>query len=391
MEIVDVETAFLYGDLDEEIYMKIPEGLHLFTGEQYDVDDALVLVQAMYGLVQAARQFFKKLRDTLVEKMSFRKCLSDQCLLHRVNKDGTVIVCLYIDDTLITGDEKAVKAFKAELKKYFNTKEEGEMTEYVGCMVKRAGDTIYLHQTDLINKIERKLVGMLLFLTKFSRPDIANAVRELSKVNNRANQAHVKEMLRTIKFVLDTRHWSLKYKITGSDRRKLKWFFRALCDSDFAGDKDNRLSVLGFGIYLFGFLVSWKSRAMRTHALSSTEAEYIVMSELCCEILFVRQILEFLGFEIEYPIIVHCDNVGAIFLANNAKVSSRTKHIDLKTHFVREYIDKGVVKIVFIRSAENDSDIWTKNVGEGTFTRHTDKFMSKTRENWESVGSRKTT
>ena len=71
MEIVDVETAFLYGDLDEEIYMKFPKGLHLFTGEQYDVDDALVLVQAMYGLVQAARQFFKKLRDTLVEKMSF--------------------------------------------------------------------------------------------------------------------------------------------------------------------------------------------------------------------------------------------------------------------------------------------------------------------------------
>ena len=149
--------------------------------------------------------------------------------------------------------------------------------------------------------------------------------------------------------------------------------------------------MVGYGIYLFGCLVSWKSRAMRTHTLSSTEAEYIAMSELCCEILFVRQILEFLGFEVEYPIIVHCDNVGAIFLANNAKVSSRTKHIDLKTHFVREYIDKGIVKILFIRSAENDSDIWTKNVGENTFTKHTDKFMSKTEENWESVRNRETT
>ena len=432
MEIVDVETAFLYGDLDEEIYMKIPQGLHLFTGEQYDVDDALVLVQAMYGLVQAARQFFKKLRDTLVEKMSFRKCLSDQCLLHRTNKEGTVIVCLYIDDTLITGDEKAVQSFKLELKKYFNTKEEGEMTEYVGCMIKRFNDTIYLHQTDLIKKIDRKFgerarklrtfktpatpgvgilrtdedddvldkesqteyrsaVGMLLFLTKFSRPDIANAVRELSKVNNRANEAHVKEMLRTVKFVLDTQHWSLKYNISANDRRKIKWFFRALCDSDFAGDKNNRLSVLGFGIYLFGCLTSWKSRAMRTHALSSTEAEYIAMSEVCCEILFVRQILEFLGFEVEYPIVVHCDNIGAIFLANNAKVSSRTKHIDLKTHFVREYIEKGIVKIVFIRSENNDSDIWTKNVGESIFSRHTDKFMDKAKESWESVRSRDTT
>ena len=389
MEIVDVETAFLYGNLEEEIYMKIPEGLEYFTGEKYDVEDAVILVQAVYGLVQAARQFFKKLRDTLVHDMGFKKCLSDQCLLFRQSDSGTVIVCLYIDDTLVIGNDAAVQSFKKELKLYFNTKEEGEMTEYVGCMVRRTEDSIYLHQSDLIKKIERKFgdralklrryttpgtpgvgiirtseeesclnkeeqtefrsaVGMLLFLTKFSRPDIANAVRELSKVNNCANPAHIKEMLRTIKFVLDTRNWMLRYRLNGPETKKIKWVFKAYCDSDFAGDKDNRLSVLGYGIYLFGCLISWKSRAMRTHALSSTEAEYIAVSEICCELLFVRQILEFLGFEVDCPIVIHCDNIGAIFLANNAKVSSRTKHIDLKTHFVREYIDKGIVKIIFI-------------------------------------------
>ena len=74
--------------------------------------------------------------------------------------------------------------------------------------------------------------------------------------------------------------------------------------------------------------------------------------------------MEFMGVKIEYPIVIHCDNIGAIFLAHNAKVSSRTKHIQLKTHFIRKYVDKQVVKVIFFRSLQNDSDIWTKNTSE---------------------------
>ena len=418
MEIVDVETAFLYGDLEEEIFMSIPEGMSIFLQKEFGKDEALQLVQAMYGLVQAARQFFKKLRDTMVEKMGFTKCLSDQCLLFKKNELGTVIVCLYIDDTMVVGDKAAVDDFKKQLAKFFNTKEEGRMTEYVGCMVKSVDGSLFLHQSNLIKKIERKFgdkienlriyktpgtpgqglvqvedegktlseedqteyrsgVGMLLFLTKFSRPDIANAVRELSKVNNKACEAHVKELLRVIKFIIDTRFWSLRYRIDDDDRKIQNWKLKAYSDSDFAGDKDTRLSVSGYGIYLFNCLISWKSRAMRTHALSSTEAEYIAVSEVLCEILFIRQVLEFMGVKLEYPIVIHCDNVGAIFLAHNAKVSSRTKHIQLKTHLIREYVDKGVVKVIFVRSLQNDSDIWTKNASEAIYRNHTDKFMEK--------------
>ena len=227
----------------------------------------------------------------------------------------------------------------------------------------------------------RSGVGMLLFLTKFSRLGIANSVRELSKMNDRANESHLKELLRVTKFVLDTRYWSLRYKLNDEERKQMTWKLKAYSDSDFAGDKDTRLSVCGYGIYLFDCLISWKSRAMRTHALSSTEAEYIAVSEVLCEILFVRQILEFIGIEIEYPIIIHCDNVGAIFLANNAKVSSRTKHIELKTHFIREYIDKNIVKVIFVRSLENNSDVWTKNTSKMIYDKRTDRFMEKKRRN----------
>ena len=83
----------------------------------------------------------------------------------------------------------------------------------------------------------------------------------------------------------------------------------------------------------------------------------------------------FFGIRIEYPITVRCDNVGAIFLGYNAKTSPHTKHVDIKAHFVREYVSKGIVKIVFVKSENNDSDIWTKNTDCKTYVKHQNKFM----------------
>ena len=124
-EIVDIETAFLYGNLEEEIFMKQPQGLKYMENESdTDNEHVLVLRQSIYGLVQAARQFFKKLRDVLIEKMGFEKCLINQCLLSRKGESGTLIICLYIDDTMIVGNEIEIKNFKEEIKVHFKTKED---------------------------------------------------------------------------------------------------------------------------------------------------------------------------------------------------------------------------------------------------------------------------
>ena len=416
-EIVDIETAFLYGNLEEEIFMKQPQGLKYMESESdTDNEHVLVLKRSIYGLVQASRQFFKKLRDVLIEKMRFEKCLIDQCLLSRKGESGILIICLYIDDTMIVGNEIEIKKFKEEIKLHFKTKEEGEMKDYVGCMIQKKNDEIFLHQSDLIDKLKKEFgeelneikkvetpaiagegivmgegdekiedskkhtkyrsgVGMLLFLVKYSRPDISNAVRELSKANLGPNPAHYKKLLRVIKYVIDSKQRALHYKMTETDKNQEKWEIKAYGDSDFAGDKDKRLSVTGFCIYIYGCLVSWKSHGQKTVALSSTEAEYIAISELCAEILLIKSILEFLKIEIKLPIIVHCDNIGAIYLGHNAKLSQRTKHIDVKHHFVREYVEKGLIKILFVKSEENDADIWTKNVKQETYDKHTSKFM----------------
>ena len=419
-EIIDIETAFLYGELDEEIFMKNPEGINLVCDERYGPDDVLLLVHAIYGLVQAARQFFKKSRNVLIKEMRFEKCFNDQCLLIRKGENGNVslMICIYIDDTLVIGTQSAIEEFKKEIKQFFKTKEEGPMNDYVGCLVKKVKDGLILHQSDLIGKLERAFddevckvrsgqlpastnegivvgvddgignldekgqtkyrsgIGMLLFLVKYSRPDISNAVRELSKANQNPNPAHYKSLLEAIKFVLETRNKGLFYKRIDDDSMSLHWEIKAYCDSDFAGDKDARKSVSGFCIYVAGCLASWKSHAQKTVTLSSTEAEYVAMSEVCTEILFIKSILDFCGVGVKLPILVNCDNIGAIYLAHNAKTSRRTKHIDVKYHFVREYVEEGIVKVIFVKSEDNDADLWTKNLGYAAYNKHSDKFMT---------------
>ena len=151
-EIIDIETAFLYGDLEEEIFQCVPEGYREYSTRHLDREACLLLDHTIHGLVQAARQFFKKLVEVLVGEMEFKKYLYDPCLLMKENKNGIIIICLYIDDMLCVGNAEAIKKFKKEIKNYFVTKEEGFAVEYVGCMIKKAKDRIYLHQSDLIKK-----------------------------------------------------------------------------------------------------------------------------------------------------------------------------------------------------------------------------------------------
>jgi ribosomal protein L24 len=155
------------------------------------------------------------------------------------------------------------------------------------------------------------------------------------------------------------------------------WAIKSYSDSDYCADKETRRSITGFIVYLMGVPISWKSKGQRGVVLSTTEAEYVAISETVREIKFIIQILESMALIIEYPVIVHVDNVGAIFLANNRTTGERTKHVDIRHHFVREYIEDGMVKIMFVRSRHNDADIFTKNLPGDSYERHVGKFTSE--------------
>ena len=129
-------------------------------------------------------------------------------------------------------------------------------------------------------------------------------------------------------------------------------------------------------MYLLGVQILWKSRLQRTVALSSSEAEYYALSEAAKEIKFLVQLMETIGMKLIFPIIVYVDNVKAIFMAENNTATQRTRHIDARYHFVRKYILEGYIKIQFVRSEDNYSDVFTKNVKQDVYQRHYPTYLS---------------
>ena len=214
---------------------------------------------------------------------------------------------------------------------------------------------------------------MLLYLVKHSRPDIANPVRELSKVLDGTTPAAMKEMYQVIKYVLDTQGKGLRIEPIFGDSGP--WDLVCYSDSDYAGDPDSRRSVSGFILYVKGVPISWRSKAQRSVTLSSSEAEWVALSEAVKEIMFVLQLLESMKIKVKLPVTVRVDNVGAIFMSKNISTSNRTKHVDIRTKYVNEYVEDGIIKIIFVQSGDNDSDIMTKNVNGDLLDKHAGKLI----------------
>ena len=180
-----------------------------------------------------------------------------------------------------------------------------------------------------------------------------------------------------IKYVLDTPNYGLKIEPTIDKRDKnIEWNLIVYSDSDWAGDKENRMSITGFIIFVHGVPITWKSRQQKSLAMSSSEAEYYALTEAAKEVKFVVQILMTMGVNVILPVIVRVDNIGAIWMAENASAGSRTKHVELKYHFIRRYVEEGFIKIVFVRTDENTSDVFTKNVTGEILEHHTEQFVA---------------
>jgi hypothetical protein len=150
-------------------------------------------------------------------------------------------------------------------------------------------------------------------------------------------------------------------------------------DSEFGADSETRISTFGYNIYFCGALIAWKSKAEGIVTLSSTKAEHMGLSETTQEIIFVKQVSEIMGIKLSYPINIMIDNVGAIYLSNNFSLSQCTEHIDIRHHFVRGFVEDGIIKIVFVQTDDNNADIHTKNTPESKFKKDQDKNMCEAR------------
>ena len=322
---------------------------------------------------------------------------------------------MYVDDMLIIGKREQIQEFATKRQKEFSVKIQHNLADYLGCefhmnKVKTRG---WLGQPSIIKSLEQKFgeramkerlslapgtprftarrlenpedkvspkehetyrsgVGTLLYLTKHSRPDICNSVRELSKTMDARAPVCLKEMYKLIRFVLSIKDYGLKFELMKDIK---KWALKALSDSDFASDKETRISIFGFIIYFCGIPIAWRSKGMKSVVLSTTEAEYMALSEVVKELKFIVQLLQTMNVEVEFPITVHVDNVGAIWLSKNRTTSDRTKHIDIRTSFVKEYQEDGKIIIKFVKSEDNEADIFTKNTTNAIFQNHQKKLV----------------
>jgi hypothetical protein len=156
----------------------------------------------------------------------------------------------------------------------------------------------------------------------------------------------------------------------------MEWVIVLYTDSDWAGDKDDRKSVSGFMLFLNGVLIAWRSKSQKTVALSSSEAEFYACGEAVKEIPFVVQLLLFLGVPVTLPVEVWVDNIGAIFMSENASSSTRTRHMDMRFRYIEQLQNDGLIKVKFVPSLSNVSDLETKNVNGEIFDSHVDKFLA---------------
>ena len=198
-----------------------------------------------------------------------------------------------------------------------------------------------------------------MYLCKHSLPDLTKNVRDLSRCMKMADSENYKSLLRTIKYVLDTSDIGLRIGPIDGDIDEFK--LECFSDSDWGGNSDDRKSISGWAIYICGSLISWGSKSQQSVSTSSSMSEYIAISDICKEIMFVRSLCMFIGVKVPLPIVVKVDNMGAIYMSENDGLK-KSRHIDIRYHFIREYVDQGIVKIVFVKSEDNKADPFTKNL-----------------------------
>lgn len=390
---IDVRNAYVQSDLSDTVYMRQPPG--------FDRQDGRVckLKKSLYGLKQAGNEWSRCLSAFLTNELKFTRLQSDPCIYVRGTGADQIILSVYVDDILIFATHRReIIEFKAAFEKKFEIDDIGECKRIIGIDVERHKDgSVCISQrtfirdlierygqadcngqtTPMNNSVElccgsdncgncqmadareyRAIIGRLLYIAGTSRPDIAYAVSSLSRFNSKAHVIHMKAAIRVVQYLKTTQGLSIRYRKTG-----LPLFGHS--DADWANCKLDRKSYSGSVIILAGAPVSWEARKQLTIALSSTEAEYVAMGSAVKEILFCQQILEELGLEESSrgPTELFVDNKSSINLASRIGYSARTKHIDVKHHFIRELVENGRVRILHVRSEENLADVCTKGLG----------------------------
>ena len=383
---LDFNNAFLHGDLNEEVYMKLPQG---FAKES----DTRVckLNKSLYGLKQASRNWYQKFTSSLLE-LGFKQCKADYSLFI-FKKDACFVAALiYVDDVIMVGnDVKTIQHTKEDLDKRFSIKDLGTLKYFLGIEVARTPEGLALSQRKYIldiledcglqgckpspfpfeqnsildkrseeSKVDanryRRLVGRLLYL-QATRPDIAYSVNVLSQFVADPRQSHMDAAHRVLRYLKGTAGQGILLPRDGGCD------LSAYCDSDWLGCPVTRRSRTGYLLLLGGAPISWKTKKQNVVSRSSAEAEYRSMASTVSEILWMRWLLKELIIDLTEPTPLFCDNQAARHIANNPVFHERSKHVEMDCYFVRERVESQEVQPLRIHTSMQIADLLTKGLG----------------------------
>ena len=405
---MDVSTAFLHGELSEEVYLKQPEGF-VESGKENLV---CRLKRSIYGLKQSPRCWNHTL-DSKLKEMGFEQTASDPCLYVHANSEREMfVVAVYVDDIILGGKNESILCqVKQELSTKFDMKDLGLLHHFLGVTVIQdqlsesiwIGQPAYtekvLHRFDMHNskpvgspvnpdvklsacenpddvydqKLYQAVVGSLLYLSTKTRPDIAFAVSIAARFCASPTKEHWTAVKRILRYLNGTQQFGLLYKANTSSESEIAGF----SDSDWAGDVGDRKSTSGYVFLLGGAAVSWKSTKQTTVALSTAEAEYIALSSASQEAIWLQQLISDLSKKALRKMIIYEDNQSTICLAKNQAVHGRTKHIDIKYHFIRDLVEAGKIELVYCTTENMVADIFTKGLSIRQFEKNSTSNWSR--------------
>ncbi|WVZ14137.1 hypothetical protein V8G54_011703 [Vigna mungo] len=370
---LDVDNAFLHGDLTEDIYMKPPPGLYPSTP-----DLVYKLQKSLYGLKQANRNWNHKLTSELLS-IEYTQRSADHSLFIKHSPSTITIIMVYVDDILLSRNNLSeITTVKDHLHSKFHIKNLGDLKYFMVFEIARSQAGICINQrkycleliseagmlgckpaptpTDPSVKLHadegipltdpssyRRLIGRLLYLTNMW-PDVAFAVQQLSQFVSTPCQPHMQQAMRIIRYLKNAPSSGLLYAADNSFR------IHAYSDSDWATCATTRRFISGFCVFLGTSLISWKSKKQTTVSKSSSEAEYRSLASLTCELQWLQYLLKDLHIPCPTPYSVYCDNNSAIHIAKNPTFHERTKHIDIDCHVTRQKLQDGLIKLLHVSS-----------------------------------------
>jgi hypothetical protein len=387
---MDRKSAFLNGFLEEEVYVKQPPGF-----ESVEFPHMVYrLRKVLYGLKQAPRAWYARLRGFLFSK-GFEMGKVDKSLFLLRHGDDILIVQVYVDDIVFgCSSHSLVARFAEDMSKEFEMPMMGELQFFLGLQIKQTKEGTFVHQAkytkDILKKFKmddskplstpmgtttgldgdedgepmdqkeyQSMIGSLLYLMA-TRPDIQFNVCLCARFQASPRTSHLQAIKQIFRYLRYSPELGLWYSASSS------LSLLGFSDVDFAGCRVDRKSTSGTCQFLGSLLVSWSSRKQSGVAQSTTEAEYVAAASCCSQLLWITYTLSDFGEECSHVPLM-CDSTSAISVAKNPVLHSRTKHIEVRYHFLRDNVEKENIDLILVPLEKQLADILTKRLDQATF------------------------